>query len=33
VVIDTTGLPIDAVVQRVVDLVESRLGPTRNDPA
>jgi cytidylate kinase len=33
VIIDTTGLPIDAVVLRVLDLVESRLGPGGNDPA
>lgn len=36
VVIDTTGLQIDAVVQRVIDLVDSRFGPApagRNDRA
>jgi cytidylate kinase len=36
VVIDTTGVPIDAVVERVIALVESRRGHTaspRNDPA
>ncbi len=35
VVIDTTGLPIDAVVERILDLVSARLGRTarRNDPA
>lgn len=29
VAIDTTGLPIEAVVERVLDLVDSRLGPER----
>jgi cytidylate kinase len=32
VVIDTTGLPIDAVVQRVIDLVESRSVPPETIP-
>jgi cytidylate kinase len=33
VVIDTTGLSIDAVVERILRLVEARLGRDGNDPA